>query len=120
MCYHPYFLYLDDFLLEKETQKVNVKFRRKNIDESCYKLQQIYRKIPCTLFCWFYNSTKEILAVYIFFLADIGEKEKNPIHLHKYNKIILEVALHKMVRKLLFSSRLLPKKLFRKGTISFI
>ena len=76
LCYHPYFLYLDDFLLEKETQKVNVKFRRKNIDESCYKLQQIYRKIPCTLFCWFYNSTKEILAVYIFFLADIGEKEK--------------------------------------------
>ena len=108
-----------DFLLEKEAQKVNVKFRRKNIDESCYKLQQIYRKIPCTLFCWFYNSTKEILAVYIL-LSRYWGKRKNPIHLHKYNKIILEVALHKMVRKLLFSSRLLPKKLFRKGTISFI
>ena len=45
-------------------------------------------------FCWFYNSTKEFLAVYVLFLTDIEEKEK-PILLHKYNKIIQDVALHK-------------------------
>ena len=27
-------------------------------------------------FCWFYNSTKEFLAVYILFLTDIEEKRK--------------------------------------------
>ena len=48
------------------------------------------------IFCWFYNSTKEISSSIYTLLNRYWRKRKKPIHLHKYNKIIQDVALHEI------------------------